>query len=328
MQRSRLAGVLIAALTMVGLVAGSTPASSRTARIPAGAIPLGNGAYAMELKKATPDWYTSSLHERVVAAGKRGESVRLPRSANIPASALAFTGIRPGSWMLFPSWCTMNFVFGNASGNIPLQVEMTAQARRAAKRRATSRSGVYIGTAGHCASVGDEVTIVAAPGVLMNIGKTVKSVDSGIGNDFALVEIYPAMKQYVNPSMAIIAGPTGTKAPKLGDPILHVGHGLAIGTGGTARPGVVTYPNFPVLSDTFRQNKSDSDAYGWNGAVVNGDSGSGARAATGQAVGNVTHIVVWDKYLPATFAGTTISRMLQIAGKPLATASLVPDPLP
>jgi hypothetical protein len=302
MQRSKLAGVPLAALAVVGLLAVSTPASSsQPGRIPAGAIPLGNGAYAKELKKPTPDWYTPSLHQRVVAAGKRGESVRLPKSANIPASALAFAGIRPGSWMLFPSWCTMNFVFG---GNR------------------------YIGTAGHCASVGDKVTIVAAPGVLMNIGKTVKSVDKGVGNDFALVEIYRAMKRYVNPSMAIIAGPTGRKAPKLGDPILHVGHGLAIGTGGTARPGVVTYPNFPVISDTFRQNRRDGDAYGWDGAVVNGDSGSGARAATGKAVGNVTHIIVRDKYLPATFAGTKISRMLQIAGKPLATASLVPDPLP
>jgi hypothetical protein len=162
----------------------------------------------------------------------------------------------------------------------------------------------------------------------MNIGRTVKSVDGGVGNDFALIEIHPEMVQYVNPSMAIIAGPTGATAPALGDPILHVGHGLVIGTGGTARPGVVTYPNFPVISETVKQDQEDTDAYGWNGAVINGDSGSGARHAAGEAVGNVTHIVVWDKYLPATFAGTTITRILEIAREPLVTASLVPDPLP
>jgi hypothetical protein len=77
-----------------------------------------------------------------------------------------------------------------------------------------------------------------------------------------------------------------------------------------------------------KQDQEDTDAYGWNGAVINGDSGSGARYAGGEAVGNVTHIVVWDKYLPSTFAGTTISRILEIANQPLVTASLVPDPLP
>lgn len=113
----------------------------------------------------------------------------------------------------------------------------------------------------------------------------------------------------------------------LGDGILHVGHGLAIGTGGTPRAGVVTYPNFPVAGDIFGQDKNDPDAYGWNGAVTPGDSGSAARAVTGEAVGNVTHLVVGTDYLPSTFAGTTIGRMVQIAGQPLSTASLVPDPL-
>jgi hypothetical protein len=291
--------VALAALTASTTTAGAGLAAGGS--IPEGAIPLGDGAYALELKKETPDWYTSSLHERVVAAGKRGESVPLPRSADIPASALAFTGIRPGSWMLFPSWCTLNFAFGGNG---------------------------FIGTAGHCAKTGQAVTIVAASGVLMNIGKTAKSVNNGIGNDFALIDVYPAMEKYVNPSMAIIAGPTGTKAPRFGDPILHVGHGAAIGTGGTARAGEVVYPNAPVFGDLFRQNKTDANAYGWAGAVSLGDSGSGARAVTGQAVGNVTHLVVGTKFLPAWNAGTTIGRMQRIAGRSVSTASLVPDPLP
>ena len=291
---------LFVALLSVGLIAALVGPASGRARIPGDAIKLGGGAYAKELKKETPAWYTDRLHERVVAAGKRGQSVPLPDDAAVPKSALLFTGIRPGSWMLSPSWCTLNFVFGGTDS---------------------------IGTAGHCVKTGDEVTIVAAPGVLMSIGTTTKSVDGGIGNDFALIDVYPAMEQYVNPSMAILAGPTGSKAPALGDPIVHVGHGLAIGTGGTARAGVVTYPNFPVISDIFGQNQNDADAYGWNGAVTPGDSGSAARAATGEAVGNVTHLIVGSDYVPSTFAGTTIERMLEIAGQPLSTASLVPDPL-
>ena len=294
--RSR-AGAVIVALVVAAVGTGASAATKRA--LPTGAIDLGGGAYAKELKKETPGWYTPRLHKRVVAAAKKGEGVPIPDDVSVPQSALLFTGIRPGSWMISPSWCTLNFVFAGVDA---------------------------IGTAGHCTKTGDEVTIIAAPGILMNIGKTTKSVDNGIGNDFALIDVYPQMEQYVNPSMAIVAGPTGSRGPRLGDPILHVGHGLVIGTGGTPRAGVVTYPNFPVLSDLFRQNKTDADAYGWNGAVAPGDSGSGARAATGEAVGNVTHLIVGSKYVPSTFAGTTITRILQIARKPLSTASLVPDP--
>jgi hypothetical protein len=300
--RKRTSPALAACLAAVALIASvSTATASTGSSIPKGAIDLEGGSYAVELKKETPSWYTAELHRKVVAAGRRGESVPLPENAKVPQSALAFQGIRPGSWMLFPAGCTLNFVFGGDG---------------------------FIGTAGHCAEVGDEVTIVAAPGVLMNIGTTVRSVDGGIGNDFALIDVSPAMEQFVNPSMAIIAGPTGQKAPVLGDAILHVGHGLVIGTGGTTRPGVVTYPNFPVVSDEFGQNQGDTNAYGWNGAVSPGDSGSGARAVSGEAVGNVTHLVVGTDFLPSTFVGTTIGRVLQIAGQPLSTASLVPDPLP
>ena len=306
--------VVIATVLVLSLATGLSGAATGSASLPKGAFPIGHGMYAKELKTKTPDWYTPALHRKVVAAGKKGESVPLPKDANIPSSALLFTGIRPGSWMISPSGCTLNFVFGGVDS---------------------------IGTAGHCAKVGDEVTIVALPGVLMNIGKTVKSVDGGIGNDFALIDVYPAMEQYVNPSMAIIAGPTGTKAPRLGDPILHVGHGLVIGTGGTARAGVVTYPSTSFLTDSARmrprkpkgggQGGSGSGsggdtAYAWIGTVSPGDSGSGARAVSGEAVGNVTHLVVDSKYLPSWNAGTTITRILEIAGQPLSTASLVPDP--
>ena len=217
MNVSKMRALLVTTLA-VGLVAAMTGPAAADNRIPKGAIDLGGGNYAMELKKETPAWYTDALHEKVVAAGKKGESVPIPEDANVPQSALAFTGIRPGSWMFAPSWCTLNFVFGGTDS---------------------------IGTAGHCASVGDEVTIIAAPGVLMAIGTTTKSVDGGIGNDFALIDVYPAMEQYVNPSMAILAGPTGKKAPVLGDPILHVGHGLAIGTGGTAARWSCDLPQLP-----------------------------------------------------------------------------------
>jgi len=289
----RLKSLLVAALAAMMLLPTSF-AGAESPKPPDGAVPRGDGTYAVELKEEVPAWYTAALHSKVVAAGKKGRSVPIPAGVDleVPASGLAFTGIRPGSWILFPAGCTTNFVFG---GN------------------------TQIGTAGHCANVGDEVTIVAAPGVLMNIGTVSLSRNNGIGDDFALINIYAAMRQFVNPSMAHWAGPTGAANPVIGDAVVHSGHGLVIGTGGTPRAGVVTYTG---PGDSGNPNF----AYGWDGAASPGDSGSAVRNATGAAAGNLTHLVVGTDFLPAFIAGTTISRMQQLAG-PVSTASLVPDPL-
>ena len=318
---------IVIALALVALVAAG-PANAGL-DVPRGTTPLPGGGYAQELKGETPQWYTPELHERVVAAGKEGRSVPIPAGAELPQSGLLFTGIRPGSWMLFPSWCTMNFVFGNGSlaaapaSRTSAVAPMKEKGRGNGKggRKPTTSSGgggLYIGSAGHCGEVGDEVTIVGAPGVLMNIGSVVKSVDNGVGDDFALVEIRPEWYEETNPSMAHWGGPTGSQTPAVGDPVVHSGHGLAIGTGGTPRAGLVTW----------RGEGGEANAYGWDGEAINGDSGSGVRHLEGPAVGNLTHLVVGTDTLPAFIAGTTIDRMLQIAGQPLVTAPAVPDPLP
>jgi hypothetical protein len=295
---------------------------------PEGAVPIGGGRYALELKAPKPDWYTDALHRRVVAAGRRGRTVALPGRANVNTSLL-FAGIRPGAWMISPAGCTMNWVFGSATGNLPRNLTLATASRQASRvraiasgrrARAASGSGAYIGTAGHCTKVGDQVTVVAAPGILMNIGKTVTSVNRGIGNDFALVKVRSSMVQFVNPSMAHVGGPTGAKVPAFGDPIVHTGHGVVIGTGGTPRPGIVTWEG--------AERGREVNGYGWDGAAIFGDSGSPVRHVDGLAAGNLTHLVVAPNVLPAFIAGTNIARIKQIAGLPLARASLVPDPLP
>lgn len=283
--------------TLLALAAVATLAITATAA--QGATDTGStdpfaGATVTELSKPTPDWYTDALHAKAVAAAQQGEGVAIPDGVDYPTSGIAFTGIRPGAWMISPAGCTMNFVFG-------------------------SKGSYYIGTAGHCTEVGDKVTIIAAPGVLMNIGKTVKSVDGGVGNDFALVQIYSSMQQHVRPSMAYFGGPTGAGSPQFGDVVEHCGHGLVVGTGGTPRAGVVVYRG--------SGEKSGSDAFAWDGAASPGDSGSPVRLANGKAAGDLTHLVVGGKYVPGVIAGTSIAKMLRIAGKPLATANNLPDPL-
>lgn len=274
---SMFAAVLVVPLTMTAAVGHESFRSSESTYV--------------ELEAPKPGWYTPQLHRRVLAAAEQGEGVPIPEGVDFNTSGLAFTGIRPGAWILSPSGCTTNFVFGSASN-------------------------YFIGTAGHCTSVGDEVTLVAAPGVLMNIGTTVRSVNQGIGNDFALIDVRPEMEQYVNPSMSYFGGPTGAGSPQSGDVVEHSGHGLVIGTGGTPRAGVVVY----------RGPGEGGDAFAWVGAASPGDSGSAVRLANGQAAGDLTHLVVGGDYVPGDVAGSTIARMLQIAGRPLATAPDVPDP--
>jgi hypothetical protein len=154
--------------------------------------------------------------------------------------------------------------------------------------------------------------------VLMNIGRTVKSVNRGIGNDFALIDVRPRMEKYVNPSMTYFGGPTRAGTPRVGDVVEHAGHGLVIGTGGTPRAGVVVYRGSGA--------HGRGHAFAWAGAASPGDSGSAVRKASGAAVGDLTHLVVGGKYAPGDVAGTTIARMLQIAGRRLATAPDRPDP--
>ena len=100
-----------------------------------------------------------------MAAGKRGRVVPDPGRVDLPASGLAFAGIRP-----VVDHCALG-----------MHDEFCVGTRR----------NYFIGTAGHCAKVGQQVTLLAAPGVLMNIGRTVKSVNRGVGNDFALIDVRP-----------------------------------------------------------------------------------------------------------------------------------------
>ncbi|MGH2785895.1 MAG: hypothetical protein ACRDJ1_11580 [Actinomycetota bacterium] len=250
------------------------------------------------LKAAAPTWYTPLLHQKVLAAGAHG--VALPSEAAIPTSSLAFLGIRPGQLILLTegdttSLCTSNFVFTNTGGEY------------------------FIGTAGHCGHVGAQVTMLYLPGGLVDIGTVVQSTgDAGVGNDFALIKIDPALYGDVSPSMAYWGGPTGVYTGTGPAVVQHAGWGLVVGTGGTPRVGLGL--------------DWGSNAWRFAGVIAPGDSGSGANVLGGAAAGNITHIAVDGSQLPPAFmTGTTMSKIFQILGPgyQLATcASATPWPLP
>jgi hypothetical protein len=294
---ARVQGVMLASVVaLVAVVALVGAAGSASAAVPPlgapvgsvdlrsvdGAVPYENG-HAVPLKAARPAWFTESVRHRVDAAD--GIPVAAPTDAPLPGEI----GIRPGSWMLAPSGCTMNFVFG-------------------------SPGSYSIGTAGHCGKTGQAVILLTlAPGganpVLVDIGTIKKSVDGGIGNDFAIVSIRPQLQTWVSPTIAVVAGPCGSYGGSGPEAVFHYGHGLAVGTGGTPRAG---------LALTWR-----ASAFGWDGVAAFGDSGSAVRVNTGlQAAGDLTHLVVDTRWLPSFIVGTRINRMRQIAGKPLANSPL------
>jgi hypothetical protein len=290
MRKSFLAVALAAIVVLVGAVGSASaalpPLGAQVGSVDwskvDGAVPYKDG-YAIPLKAARPAWFTPELQRRVDAAN--GAPVAAPTDAPLPGEI----GIRPGSWMLFPSGCTMNFVFG-------------------------SPGSYSIGTAGHCGKAGEQVTLLTlAPGganpVLVDVGTVQRSVDGGIGNDFALVSIRPELQSWVSPTIAIVAGPCGSYGGSGPEAVFHYGHGLAVGTGGTPRAG---------LALTWQ-----SSAFGWSGLAAPGDSGSAVRVNTGmQAAGDLTHLVVDTNWLPSYIAGTRMSRIAQIAGAPLANSPL------
>jgi hypothetical protein len=250
-----------------------------------GGIATGDGA-AIPLRAEQPDWLTDELAEQVIAAD---EPVAAPPDAPLPG----WIGIRPGSFMVAPAGCTMNFVF--------------------------ERGGdLAIGTAGHCVDrVGQEVILLTlAPDgetpVLIEIGPVLTLHDAGVGRDFALVHIPERYHDWVSPTVAVVGGPCGATDAEDVDSVWHYGHGLAVGTGGTPRAGVATH--------------WERQAFGWAGAASFGDSGSAVRVTDLDAVGNLTHLVVNPDWLPSYIAGTRIAWMLRwSAGYDLVLSSLCPD---
>ncbi|HEX2040155.1 MAG TPA: hypothetical protein VHF47_10535 [Acidimicrobiales bacterium] len=268
---------------------------------------------AVPIPREPLPWYDEAFHQRVIEAGTDG--VRVPAGVTVPtALGLAYPGIRPGQWLISVdttgfAWCTANYVF---------------------KKRST----YGLGTAGHCAAKDalahwpDVTAYVVPPPTsgklpgIYHIGKFVLSRDNGVGDDFAMVAIYPQYNAWMNPTMPVWGGPTSIKTDTSPTVVEHFGHGLVVGTGGTPRAGVA-----PIWT------ARNGDAFAWYGVGFQGDSGSAVNTVTQQAGGNFTHIVIYDgsrgdpvgEILPGMLTGTTITKILQIArGWTLQLGSAVP----
>ncbi|HEV2755087.1 MAG TPA: hypothetical protein VG318_04845 [Actinomycetota bacterium] len=239
-------------------------------------------------------------------------------------------GIRPGALLLSVTsssigWCTLAHAYG-APGSYD------------------------ISTAGHCGKSGEAATVIAGMGnrgdatgvVLLDFGRYASSVDGGLGNDHALIDIDAAYQGLVTPTMCFWGGPRGrydstgavvgvafkgnslfpevtlTPNPALAQTVVHYGHGTGIGAGGTPRVGEAI---------AWGQNH-----FMFTGAITPGDSGSGANTLTGDAVGDnmeaagiITHI--WVDGLMRDGIGIMGGTRASLVGTP-ANGQIVPWPAP
>lgn len=278
----------------------------------------GNDTIAIEpITMDLPAWLDTDALARLRA----GNPVAVPVGAAVPPLGMT---IAPGSWLLFPNWCTLNFVF-----------------------REASTGAIGIGTAGHCIAPGQRAEVVmvdARPGgrllaTLRPIGIATRVWAGGIGHDFALIEVFPDLVPLVDPAIRGARGPCGaydgilatgpsTWVPGTpfpitqgGLPLVHVGHGLAVGTGGTIRIATGAEP---------RPEHVQTSHIAVNGLVGAGDSGSPVRLAAATpgatsrlaAVGILTHALVFED-VPAGHAfGTSMPEILRL----VAPWRLVDDP--
>jgi hypothetical protein len=137
-----------------------------------------SGAKPRKLRRSSPAWYTETKKGKKPQG--EGDVAMAPVDAPLPGEI----GIRPGSMMISPFICTMNFIFQKGST-------------------------LAIGTAGHCIDGNEPIVLLTlAPGgdnpVLVELGNVLLKRNAGIGKDYALVEIPPELHSWVFPTESVV----------------------------------------------------------------------------------------------------------------------------
>jgi hypothetical protein len=264
-------------------------------------------------------------------SGSGGSGTTTSSPGVVAYAGAGYFGIRPGAWLLLINhhsigWCSMAHVYG-------------------------SPGSYQISTAGHCGKPGDVGTVIGALGnhtvdghpvpVLLDFGKFATSHSAGLGRDWALISVYGRDQNLVTPTMAFWGGPigmytsqgdvlnvkltgrnpqiSGNPNPALVQQIVHYGHGVGLGTGGTPRSGTAI-----TWKPTY---------YMFVGAISPGDSGSGANTLTGDALGDnreaagiMTHLWI-DPLLRQGVGIMAGTRATQVQA-PLANGQILPYPAP
>src|SRR5687767_14656169 len=257
----------------------------------------------VELKAPKPAWLTPELEAKVRENGVAAAPVDAPPPGQV--------GIRPGSMMISPFICTMNFIFQKGDT-------------------------VAIGTAGHCLDGNEPVILltVAPTGgnpVLVELGPVLMRQDAGVGRDYGLVEVPAERRDWVFPTIAGVGGPCGIYSGGDPQPVAHYGHGLVGGFPGTPRVGMgfeLTPEQEQQLNDVVTIQGVDwdwdEDSIVWAGYLYGGDSGSAVRIGQLPAVSNLTHGVGVTGLEPSVLGWGTRVNTVTNAGWTLVNSPLCP----
>jgi hypothetical protein len=243
-------------------------------------------AMAADIKTfAAPSPLSDALQAKIHAAGPQGVQMA-EEELNIWCPGYQAPGVSANGCIVAPYGCTANFVFSNGTD---------------------WRTNPYIGTASHCTDNNGEPVIMQVDTTTLAEVGTVYRQTAGEepGDDFAVIQIYPevAAKWGVNPAIPT-GGPQGIYTGCAPQVVKNYGHGYGVAVGqGKPEAGVAT---------TWY-----SDGYGWFGAGIMGDSGSGITIQDNRSAGNFTHIILADLrgiYTPGELAGMRTTRILEFLG--------------
>jgi hypothetical protein len=243
-------------------------------------------ATAADIKTlAKPDQLSPELKQRVLDAGPKGVQVA-EEELNLWCPGVQTRGVSANGCIVSPSGCTANFIFSNGTD---------------------WRTNPYVGTASHCVDkVGEPVIMQVDTTTLAEVGTVYKqTAGEEPGDDFAIIRVYPevAQKWGVNPAIPT-GGPQGIYTGCSPQVVKNYGHGYGVAVAqGKPEAGLAT---------TWY-----SDGYGWFGAGLPGDSGSGITIQDNRSAGNFTHIILVDLrgiYTPGELAGMRTTRILEFLG--------------
>jgi hypothetical protein len=220
--------------------------------------------------QATPradSWTLGGIECDLISTTQDGTEVAAP-----PVGVGPFcSGVRPGATVLSSrGQCSFNFMWKDPSGNR------------------------YMGTAGHCiVAEGEQRTWSYGSGPVAENGQGVRVGEFVYGvlqdpKDFALIRLDSGAA--ASPQMCHFGGPTGQNDELTLGPVTinHYGQGLGVGLTIPGRSAVAT-------------SMLDPDHVYADGAVIFGDSGSGAISSDGRALGVV---VTTGLHLGTTFRDT------------------------
>lgn len=237
------------------------------------------------LRKPAPSWLTDSLKQRIHAAGPDGVQVA-GEDLNAECPGFQEPGVSANGCIVAPYGCTANFVFSDGTD---------------------WRTNPYVGTASHCTDRNGEPVIMQVDTTTLAEVGTVYRQTAGEepGDDFALIKVYPevAAKWGVNPAIPT-GGPQGIYDACAPQVVKYYGHGYGVAVAQGKPEG--------GLANTWY-----SDGYGWYGAGIMGDSGSGVTIQDDRSAGNFTHIIINDPdgyYTPGQLTGMRTTAILEFLG--------------